>query len=117
MPDTERKRMLDREAHRRWRESHPEKSREVNRRWDRMHPDNAKKRIGKWRRDHPSEVKASEDARYRIQLAEKCEMCGGKAQHRHHPDYSRPLLVMHLCAKCHRALHNASPYGKEEGRE
>ena len=41
-----------------------------------------------------------------IPLAKKCEICGKHAKHRHHPDYSDPLLVVHVCRKCHSAIHN-----------
>jgi len=34
-----------------------------------------------------------------------CEKCGLQAEHRHHDDYSKPLTVRFLCAKCHRQRH------------
>lgn len=35
-----------------------------------------------------------------------CEAgCGRVAAHRHHPEYSRPLFVVGLCARCHRGVH------------
>jgi len=37
-----------------------------------------------------------------------CERCGVKGPtHVHHHDYTRPELVAHLCADCHRAQHRA----------
>ena len=34
-----------------------------------------------------------------------CERCDKPAEHKHHEDYTRPLQVMYLCAKCHAARH------------
>lgn len=36
-----------------------------------------------------------------------CENCGATPSKAHHEDYSRPLEVVWLCAKCHRRLHAA----------
>lgn len=39
-----------------------------------------------------------------------CAICGGiKNVHAHHSDYSKPLDVKWLCAKCHHRLHAAFP--------
>jgi hypothetical protein len=34
-----------------------------------------------------------------------CERCGAKRVHGHHPDYSKPLIVIWLCAQCHKEEH------------
>ena len=36
---------------------------------------------------------------------EKCQKCGAKAEHGHHPNYDMPLTVIWLCKKCHVDLH------------
>jgi len=36
---------------------------------------------------------------------QKCEKCGDQKTQAHHRDYSRPLYVQWLCAKCHGAAH------------
>jgi flagellar motility protein MotE (MotC chaperone) len=36
-----------------------------------------------------------------------CETCGKIAEQYHHPDYSKPLEVVPLCAACHVKLHAA----------
>src|SRR5688572_6263292 len=37
---------------------------------------------------------------------EPCK-CGAMGQHRHHPDYSKPLEIVWLCAPCHRREHQS----------
>ncbi len=34
-----------------------------------------------------------------------CAFCQAQKSQRHHPDYSQPLLIVWLCASCHRELH------------
>ena len=42
----------------------------------------------------------------RIKKAEKCTVCGQTVRlHGHHDDYSKPLDVVWLCAKCHHGRH------------
>ena len=45
-----------------------------------------------------------------IPRKDRCERCGASAKkallHRHHPDYSRPLGVVWLCAQCHGWVHS-----------
>lgn len=35
----------------------------------------------------------------------KCEICGKKAEHRHHEDYDKPKDVNFLCWSCHGKVH------------
>ena len=35
----------------------------------------------------------------------KCQICGKKAVHRHHPNYDEPKKVMFVCWECHGKLH------------
>lgn len=46
-------------------------------------------------------------AEYKGKIKRKpCEECGTTVNlHKHHPDYSRPLFVKWLCARCHKAEH------------
>ncbi len=45
-----------------------------------------------------------------------CEICGkSKRLDAHHPDYSKPLLIVWLCHKCHMALHLAERGGRRSG--
>ena len=34
-----------------------------------------------------------------------CALCGNENSLKHHPDYTKPLLIVWLCADCHRELH------------
>ncbi len=35
-----------------------------------------------------------------------CQACGSKVYiHAHHPDYSKPLQILWVCASCHKKLH------------
>ena len=36
---------------------------------------------------------------------EPCIMCGVIGEHRHHPDYEKPLEIVWLCESCHHKLH------------
>jgi ribosome-binding protein aMBF1 (putative translation factor) len=59
----------------------------------------------KWNAAHWNEHKTASLARRQVPLADVCELCGSKAHERHHEDYSRPLLVMHVCRNCHVKIH------------
>ena len=94
-----------RERARRARKANPEKQRESARRWREAHLGESRESASKWRKAHRYEHAAQEQARSRIPLADACELCGAKARHRHHPDYSQPLRIMHVCASCHKRIH------------
>ncbi len=65
-----------------------------NRSWEAKHPEK--------RRAH----KAVESALVCGTLQkEPCRDCGATNVQAHHPDYSRPLLVVWLCAPCHAIEH------------
>lgn len=36
---------------------------------------------------------------------EPCVICGEEGEHRHHPDYNKPLEIVWLCESCHHKLH------------
>lgn len=49
-------------------------------------------------------------AQKRGQIVKKpCEKCGDPESEKHHEDYSKPLEVRWLCARCHRVEHETIP--------
>ncbi len=61
----------------------------------------------KWRAEHPVEARAQDAANNAVREGKLikpalCEGCGlPKRIEKHHPDYTRPLLVVWLCKPCH----------------
>ena len=50
--------------------------------------------------------RARKKAREKIKMEGMCEKCNKrKAEHRHHPDYFKPLEVIKLCQPCHKEVH------------
>lgn len=67
-----------------------------------------RQRIGReWREKHPGRAYAHDTAGNaerdgKLTKPSLCEACGlPKRIEKHHPDYSKPLLVMWLCKPCH----------------
>jgi hypothetical protein len=68
-----------------------------------------------WRKKHPLEGEALRKKNVRCYarvyvrrgLIQKqpCRDCGSALAELHHPDYSKPLLVVWLCRSCHLELH------------
>jgi ribosomal protein S27AE len=50
---------------------------------------------------------------------EPCAICAASKVHAHHKDYSKPLEVVWLCARCHHRLHAIFPEleGKKKSNE
>jgi len=99
-----------------WRSKHREIAVEINRRWRERHPkENRESQIAsieKWNAKYPEKVLANKIAQRLIPIGSVCERCGGIAKHRHHPNYSKPLEVIHLCHNCHMLLHRSMEVGK-----
>jgi ribosomal protein L37AE/L43A len=66
-----------------------------------------------YREKNPQAYKAqtavSNAVRDKRLFKEPCLFCGNEKVHGHHRDYSRPLDVIWLCAKCHHRLHAYFP--------
>jgi hypothetical protein len=91
---------------------HPEISRERSREYDKKYPDKLNARVRKYQKANHYKDCIWHMARRLVPLAKYCEICGGNATERHHPDYSKPLFVRHLCTTCHKKLH--SKYYEED---
>ena len=68
----------------------------------------------KWRAAHPDAYKAQNAVNNAVRdgklKRDPCAICGTTSRvHAHHQDYSKPLEVKWLCAKCHHRLHSAFP--------
>jgi hypothetical protein len=63
----------------------------------------AKRITREWRQKHRDRARAQQMAeKHHIEQPELCEACGlRKPLEKHHPDYSKPLLVLWLCKPCH----------------
>lgn len=73
----------------------------------------AKIRI-RWRQQHPEAYKAQTAVSNAVRDGRlkkgPCGICGtNKSVHGHHTDYSKPLSVRWLCAKCHHRVHATFP--------
>jgi hypothetical protein len=104
-----------------WRENNPEKVmaygqtrcrpdreklRASDKAWRENNPEKVRERTNTWRGRNPEKRRAHQIAAL-IPLPEVCERCGEQHEllHRHHPDYTKPLLVVILCPRCHKLAH------------
>ena len=107
----ERKKEHDREYSRKYKLAHREQVLQKDRRGNAVryskNRDAIQEKHRLFKANHPEVIRAKDMARY-IPLKERCELCGNKATCRHHPDYSKPLEVLHLCGSCHAKIHKGS---------
>lgn len=98
-----------------YKNSNPQKRKKCQRRYYENNKDKYYMWIKKSRSKYPEKRKAQQLSN-RIELDGKiCEVCKEReAEHRHHPDYSKPLEVMFLCHICHRQIHQVLNQGKQE---
>lgn len=115
-----------RRATRAWKKRNPEKVRDQKRRHDEKHRKEVRERFRKWReknrarevatktrwaKKNMAKVLVAQKLRYEVEVGaiERgtiCERCGEPAVHGHHHDYSKPLEVEWLCARCHSRAHH-----------
>jgi hypothetical protein len=118
-----------------WKQRHPERAKALNRKYHREHREEEKKyreekrselsaRTKRWADKNPEKRKITYK-KYSSLNPEKIKAknalnnsiisgiivrpdtcpCGNPNPEGHHPDYSKPLMVMWLCRRCHAALH------------
>lgn len=68
----------------------------------------------RWRQANPNGHHAHNAANNAVRdgklIREPCQLCGvTEFVHKHHGDYSRPLDIIWLCARCHQRLHAIFP--------
>jgi len=104
---SQKERAAKRETAKRYRLAHPDREKERKREWQARPEVKARRRawMSEYKKKHRDKNRAQHHAEYNIPLKERCEICGAKAEDRHHPDYGKPHDVMHLCTKCHMAIH------------
>lgn len=63
-----------------------------------------------YRKNHPERMKIYQQSA-RIKPEKNCSNCGNTGQmHKHHPDYSQPMLVITLCVDCHHKIHGKESF-------
>lgn len=100
------KRKSDRVYSRKYREEHPGWKREDNERNRVL----INKLVKEYAKKYPERLKATSIVNYALKTGklkrEPCVICGKEFVHGHHPDYDKPLEVVWLCPKHHKAVHN-----------
>lgn len=97
-----------------YRRANPDRCAEIDRRkYDKAKadPEFMRKRIEYQRKKRTFETRrAHKLAQRHLQKSRPvlCELCQERpSEHAHHPDYSKPLSVLWLCARCHHRLHHS----------
>ena len=86
--------------------NHREEIKKMSREWRQNHTEEAKKYKLQYYQTHKIEALAGVKAWRKVPLEPQCELCGTtEGLERHHPDYSKPLIVTTLCRYCHKNIH------------
>ena len=92
---------------RQWHKSNPERVRDNGQKYRKRHIYAYRERIKRWKITNPEKTKAHSLARRlnRGLVPTHCQYCGReKPLDKHHHDYSKPLEVIWVCKKCHKAI-------------
>jgi len=94
--------------HKDWRRRNPENLKKSNEKYYLEHSEEIKIKVRQYRKNNPEKIKAHNILNHALQrgevLREPCILCG-KPAHLHHPDYSKPLEGIWLCAIHHHGGH------------
>lgn len=97
-----------------WRDANPERAAEHQRRYREKHAAELSEKGKIRRREERERILARSIMNHAIRAGAlrrgTCERCGSMEHvEGHHPDYSKPLDVVWLCAKCHKIEHRHAP--------
>ena len=99
------------QKNRNWRRRNPDYLKTHNQKYYREHSEEIKIQNGLYKDNNPEKIKAHNKLRHAIErgevLREPCIICG-KPAHLHHPDYSKPLEGLWLCAVHHHGAHHGA---------
>jgi hypothetical protein len=98
-----------RERDRVWARAHSKEASARMRAWEKSHPEERRETSRAWKRENPEKVHAGHVLNNaivsgRVVRPDTCS-CGSPNPQGHHSDYSKPLMVSWLCAKCHAREH------------
>jgi hypothetical protein len=73
-----------------------------------------RRNVSRWRQRYPEGYRAHNAANNAVRVGkltrQPCQICATTTNvHKHHRDYSRPLEVIWLCARCHSRAHALFP--------
>ena len=82
---------------------------EPQRRWNERNREAKNVLRAKWNQNNPARMSAHKEVRKAVDRGDlvrmPCRFCGKEKAQAHHPDYTKPLLVVWLCSGCHQKLH------------
>lgn len=111
------------EYYRKYRELNKEKLREYRKRYNKeWRKKNGYHNEIKWAKDNPEKVKAKYLLNYAVKkkmiVRRPCAICESNYRIQgHHPDYSKPLEVVWLCALHHKEIHINSIWERSNNNE
>ena len=78
--------------------------------WKAAHPGYQARKKAQWLKANPERRRFWDRYKYALKTGKlmrwPCEVCGNAESDGHHPDYSRPLVVVWLCKEHHREVHS-----------
>lgn len=101
----------ERECHLAYVRANPEKVKESELKYRKNNPEKVNEYQRKYRKNNPIKRKAQKAVSYAIQKGrlfrpENCSVCHNHSNiDAHHSDYAKPLDVIWMCGRCHKAWH------------